>query len=70
MESRVQLRAELTAAIEKVRRQIEVDEISIRHLASDPGSSRRVLVIGELRRTLAGLEEALANLEAGGAQQS
>jgi hypothetical protein len=53
----------LADAIAKVRRQIEVDEISIRHVATDPGSARRALVIGELRSTLAGLEEALAELE-------
>ena len=60
MESRAQLRAELTEAIAKVRGQIEVDQRAMRYTARGPAFDR-------LRQTLADLEEALANLGAEGA---
>jgi hypothetical protein len=60
MESRAQLRAELTEAIAKVRGQIEVDQRATRYMARGPAFNR-------LRETLAELEEALADLDAKGA---
>jgi hypothetical protein len=59
MESRVQLRAELTEAIAKVRGQIEVDQRAMRYMARGPA-------FNQLRQTLAELEEAFASLDAEG----
>lgn len=60
MESRAQLRAELTEAIARVRSQIGVDQRAMRYRAHG-------LAFNRLRQTLADLEEALANLDARGA---
>ncbi|HEY1926473.1 MAG TPA: hypothetical protein VGG92_03330 [Caulobacteraceae bacterium] len=61
MESRAQLRAELTEAIAKVRLQIEVDQRAMRY------SGRVGPAFIRLQQTLAELEEALASLDAKGA---
>jgi hypothetical protein len=67
MESRAQLRAELVDAITNVRRRIEGAQIFV---GIGRGQMTRDLRLGKLRHTLAGLEEALANLEADNAKGS
>ena len=59
MDSRAQLRAELTEAIAKVRDQIEIDQRAMRYRAHG-------LAYARLRQTLADLEQALADLDAEG----
>jgi hypothetical protein len=55
-----ELRAELEAACEKVRRQIELHQRSMRAMQGGAGDRR---VMRELRSTLGQLEEALADLK-------
>jgi hypothetical protein len=54
-----ELRAELEAACEAVRRQIDLQQRSMRSIYGGGGDRR---VLRELRETLAQLEEGLANL--------